>query len=273
MGKERILITVKTYPTLSRKYGELVCTAGLREDGSWVRLYPVPFRLLDYPNRYQKFDWIETTLVRSTQDPRPESFRLVDPADITIADNLGTEDGWRERRKLVLGKTHIYTYLDELIDAAHKNLISLAVFKPSLISDFIWEDAERGWDATKIEELRGKSNQGELFADENWRRAFQVIQKVPYKFSYCFTDASGRKSELQVLDWEAGQLYWNCLKNSEGDEQTALQKVRQKYLDEFTKTNLHFFMGTTQQFQRWAQNPWMIVGVFPIPHEVQKSLF
>ena len=43
-GRERLLVTVKTYPTLSTKYGETVCTAGVREDGSWVRLYPVPFR-------------------------------------------------------------------------------------------------------------------------------------------------------------------------------------------------------------------------------------
>ena len=42
--QERILVTVKTYPTLSRKYGETVCTAGVREDGTWVRMYPVPFR-------------------------------------------------------------------------------------------------------------------------------------------------------------------------------------------------------------------------------------
>ena len=48
MEREKVLITVKTYPTLSRKHGELVCTAGVREDGSWVRLYPIPFRLLDY---------------------------------------------------------------------------------------------------------------------------------------------------------------------------------------------------------------------------------
>ncbi len=33
MEKQRVLITVKTYPTLSRKYGETVCTAGVREDG------------------------------------------------------------------------------------------------------------------------------------------------------------------------------------------------------------------------------------------------
>ena len=47
MSKDRVLITVKTYPTLSRRYGETVCTAGVREDGSWVRIYPVPFRRLD----------------------------------------------------------------------------------------------------------------------------------------------------------------------------------------------------------------------------------
>jgi hypothetical protein len=56
MPKEKILITVKTYPTLSRKHGKLVCTAGLREDGTWMRIYPVPFRLLDYDRRYSKYD-------------------------------------------------------------------------------------------------------------------------------------------------------------------------------------------------------------------------
>ena len=47
MARERVLITVKTYPTLSRKYGETVCTAGVRADGSWMRIYPVPFRRLE----------------------------------------------------------------------------------------------------------------------------------------------------------------------------------------------------------------------------------
>ena len=44
--KKRIYILVKTYPTISEKYAELVCTAGILEDGSWIRLYPMPFRLL-----------------------------------------------------------------------------------------------------------------------------------------------------------------------------------------------------------------------------------
>lgn len=39
----KVLVTVKTYPTISVKYDELVCTAGFREDGSWIRIYPIPF--------------------------------------------------------------------------------------------------------------------------------------------------------------------------------------------------------------------------------------
>ena len=78
--RQRILITVKTYPTLSRKYGETVCTAGLREDGTWVRLYPVSFRRLDQADRYSKYDWIECRLQRNQSDPRPETFRLIDGA-------------------------------------------------------------------------------------------------------------------------------------------------------------------------------------------------
>ena len=58
MAVKNILIAVKTYPTLSEKYDELVCTAGFLEDGSWVRIYPIPYRKLDYTERYQKWHWI-----------------------------------------------------------------------------------------------------------------------------------------------------------------------------------------------------------------------
>jgi hypothetical protein len=42
MTKTKVLIAVKTYPSLSSKYDELVCTAGFLEDGSWIRVYPIP---------------------------------------------------------------------------------------------------------------------------------------------------------------------------------------------------------------------------------------
>jgi hypothetical protein len=102
MNKERVLITVKTYPTLSRKYGETVCTAGIREDGTWVRIYPVPFRRLDEAEQYSKFDWLECRLARNPSDPRPETFRPVDEGELQPVDHIGTASNWRERRRIVL---------------------------------------------------------------------------------------------------------------------------------------------------------------------------
>ncbi len=270
MARERILITVKTYPTLSRKHGETVCTAGIRPDGSWIRLYPVPFRRLDEKEKYRKFDWVECDVAPSRKDVRPETRHPVDHKQLVPVGHVGTEDSWRVRRELLLQAGRVYDDLQVLIDEAKANRCSLATFKPTQILDFIWEEDAREWDPAKLEEMRNQADQGELFADEAWRKTFTVIPKLPFNFSYRFVDARGKESTLQVLDWEAGALFWNCVK-SHGSEDVALAKVRQKYFDTFLKSDLHFFLGTTQQFHFVGKNPWVIIGVFPVPRESQLS--
>ena len=152
MARERVLITVKTYPTLSRKYGETVCTAGVRADGSWMRIYPVPFRRLEDEEQYKKFDWIETDFVRGRSgDPRPETH---------LSGRLGEDAprrAYRNRRQLargagafLLNKAKVYNRLEPLLIGAKENRLSLAVFKPAKIRGFIWEDDERDWDPAKV---------------------------------------------------------------------------------------------------------------------------
>lgn len=272
MARERILIAVKTYPTLSRKHGETVCTAGVRQDGTWVRIYPVPFRRLEEAEQYRKFDWLELDLVKARSDPRPESWSPVDPKQMTAVGHIDTADDWRERRRLLLQTARVYTRLDDLIVAAKANEMSLAVFRPTRIGEFLWEEEAREWDPSKVAEIRARSQQKELFAEESWRETFKLIPKLPYSFSYRFEDSSGRVSELQILDWEIGALYWNCLRGGDGNESAALAKVKAKYFDDFCQHDLHFFLGTTQQFHQVAPNPWVIVGVFPIPYLRQASL-
>ena len=273
MERQRILVTVKTYPTLSRKYGETVCTAGVREDGSWVRIYPVPFRQLEHTEQYKKYDWIECSLVPRIADIRPESYSPVDPNELRPVGHMDTHDNWRERRRLLTCTARVHDRLDSLIRGAKENELSLAVFKPAKVHDFIWEPEDREWDREKLQQMRELHNQLGLFGDNDWRTTFKLIPKLPYSFSYRFEDALGKKSELQILDWEAGALYWNCLKSAEYDEPAALAKVRQKYLDQFVAKDLHFYLGTTQQFHLIAPNPWVIVGVLPIPHDHQERLF
>ncbi|MDR0536047.1 MAG: hypothetical protein LBG65_06860 [Puniceicoccales bacterium] len=283
MPRERILITVKTYPTLFKKYGETVCTAGLREDGSWVRIYPVPFRRLEEEQQYEKYDWIEGDFVRNTSDHRHETLRPRDVNHIIKAGKMGTSDGWRKRKALVLGKAHVENRLTPLCEAIKKTpdtAVSLAVFKPARLLGFDWELDAREWDGERMAEMRDKARQSEFdFAEADaWRLTFETIAKLPYKFFYKFEDADKRVCRLQLLDWECGQLFWNCFRRADKTldlverEKEALEKVHQRYWDDFTQKDIHFFMGTLRQFHGYSPNPWNIIGVFYPPHENQLDL-
>lgn len=74
--KKRILIWGMTYPELSTKYIETVCSGGVLEDGTPVRLYPIPYRYLDGPDKFHKYQWITANIARNTSDPRPESIKV-----------------------------------------------------------------------------------------------------------------------------------------------------------------------------------------------------
>lgn len=70
-------------------------------------------------------------------------------------------------------------------------------------------------------------------------------------------------------------LYWNELKRHAGNEQKAIASVKNKYLKQLVvNRDIHFFMGTTQQWDaRNAPNPFMIIGVFSPPKVLQTALF
>lgn len=272
--RRRVFITVKTYPTLSKKYDELVCTAGILDDGSWVRVYPLPFRKLDYENRYKKFQWMELDLVKNTDDPRPESYKVVNIENVKlVGEPVGTAQGWLQRKQIIFGSDQIYDDLADLIKRANENELSIAVFKPTVIHDLIIERVDSEWDAESLALLEAKAKQLSLFQSEDeLKREFMVVDKLPYKFSYKFTDSKRKQSTLMIEDWEIGMLYWNCLKQADGDEQSALDMVRKKYIDEFMQRDLYLFLGTTRQYHGWAKNPFVIIGVFYPPKDDQLSL-
>jgi hypothetical protein len=271
MSKERVLITVKTYPTLSKTYAELVCTAGFREDGSWIRIYPLPFRFLDENQKYKKYQWIELALEKNPSDPRPESYRPRDRDNIEVLGSVDTKNAWEERRRLILSRNVIHSNLKTIIDAAHENQGSLAIFKPKEIVDLVVEPTSPDWELSKREAAEAVLRQGSLFDDG--RSDFTLVRKLPYKFKYKFLDDAGKSSSLMIEDWEIAQLYWNCLKNSTPEE--AVKKVRAKYLDDFAcQKDLYLFLGTTLQWHvRKAPNPYVIIGTFHPPFVEQLSLW
>ena len=74
----------------SAEMWETVCTAGVRSDGSWVRIYPVPFRRLEEAEQYRKPGRVQCDLVRRSTDPRPETRREVDFVQLDPIGHMGT---------------------------------------------------------------------------------------------------------------------------------------------------------------------------------------
>ncbi|MFH7003159.1 hypothetical protein [Flavobacterium bizetiae] len=271
MPVKKILITVTTYPLPSRSYDELVCTAGILEDGTWIRIYPVPLSFLKQVKKdtgFKKYTWVELDVKKRTDDFRPESYSP-NNYDIKIINTLNTTNFWQERKDFCL--KNVYTNKIKLLEdsKAPKNL-SLATFKPSKITDFIVEDDESEW-KDEWKEIRKQTN---LFA-EIQTDPEKLIAKVPYKFYYIFEDDDGTPSKLMIEDWEIFQLYLNCLRDNKNNKKIAIQKVKEKYFSEFTKQNeIYLFLGTTMQWhRRRSNNPFVIIGIFYPKIKAQYSLF
>ena len=257
MKKTRLLVTVKTAPLLSTKYTETVCTAGLLRDGTWVRIYPIPYRLLDKAQRFKKYQWIELALEKDASDPRPESHKLA--GKIKLLSHLDTKDNWKERKKIVL--KNVYTNLTKLINKACDKSIStsLATFKPARIIHFKVEKAD-----SKQAFLERKKLLSESLDDKT---ATMLAQHIPYTFHYTFADETGRRSCLQILDWEIYELCRKLMRQY-GKRHAVLEKhLRRKYFDEMVRSrDVYFYLGTTKYWHiRRSRNPFMIVGVFYPP--------
>ena len=277
MARVRFLLTVTTYPLPSRRYDELVCTAGICEDGSWIRIYPMPLSFLKEQKlkgnvKVRKYTWLELDVVpraNSGKDFRPESYSPVsyDFKDLVYGEHIDTKSNWAERKKWCL--KNVYTNLTQLIaESQAPTNKSLATFKPAKIVDFKIESDDREWK----ESWKANFVQYQL----NFDNPEQVIKrniprKLPYRFSYVFVDDEGRESTLMIEDWEIEELYFNCLKTY-GSESVACQKVKEKYFDTYTTNHdVYLFLGT--QFQhhvRRAKNPFVIIGVFA-PHKAHKE--
>ncbi len=247
----RVLITVKTYPTPSKKYIETVCTAGVTEEGEFVRLYPVPFRLLAGDRQFRKFDWVTLHARRKLADRRPESYAL-DEQTIAIEGHVGTESQWRDRRARLAPL--LVQSVEELRERQACAGQSLGLVRPAEITRFTISRTSDEWTDREWVKL----TQQDLFRHAPaW-----TLQKLPWEFRYEFRCDDSRcdsPHRFQVFDWEIGESYrqWSAAYGPRWQE-----KMEQKYMDELARRrDLQFFLGTI------AKRPktWTIVGLFYPP--------
>jgi hypothetical protein len=276
MTIKKILILVKTYPLPSTKSGETVCTAGITEDGEWIRIYPIPFRMHEGAD-FKKYDWIEILVEKrpAEKDSRKESY-YCDYRSIKIVSHLNTDNLWQKRKDICF-KNDVFYSISKLIESSkrknNKNFISLAIFKPAKILNLLIEEVDTKEKQERRDNIcKSFQEQQVLFEEYKIKETWQMSQELDVKFRYEYTDSEGRSSKLQIEDWEIGALYRKLLKNYSKDE--ALKKVKEKFLDEFNEKNdVYFFMGTLFKNQMLnSTNPWAIIGVFYPPKKTDLQL-
>lgn len=273
LPKAKVLITVKTYPLPSSDHGEVVCTAGLLNGEKWVRMYPISSSVYD-EKKYPKYSWVELDLVKHPNDFRAESYMPRNGIDepMRFIEKIGTDNYWAARKEFIYKE--VFTSMNEMISLTKSENRSLGTLKPLKIIDFIAEKTDREWKP----QWRSKLNQLRMFDVDSEGNAKQrkVIKKIPFTFKYRFlSEGDTKPRELSIHDWEIGTLFWNSLRQSDGDEDAAKALVRKKYFDEFVaEKDILFFLGTTYEFhKRRVDNPFIIIGVFYPPKTQQLSLF
>ena len=261
MERRKILIATKTYPSISAKYKETVCTAGILLDGEekpmqWIRIYPIRFRELDFDRRYKRWSIISAEIERNEKDFREDSYRINDNS-IAVIREIGTRHSWEERKSLVLP-----LQLSSISEIQVQGK-SLGIIKPKSIEKYFYKKTDREWSSKQ----KAIQDQGDLFESS------VDLEKIPYQFGYKFTEVNDDKYSYTISDWEISQLYRGCRNRSkaatlEEKEKEAISKVKQKLEDEFlTKKDIYFIVGNLKNHCK----VFMIIGVFYPPKATQNQ--
>lgn len=255
----RVLVVAKTYPNPSRTHRETVCTAGIDDQGQWLRMYPVRYRDLPAEQQFRKFDWIEARL-RKAADPRPESHNI-DNDSIRVVERPSRPQ-WERRRELLLQACA--PSVESLTRDYDDHGRSLGIIKPVVRSFEVTPDPEPWWSVEQVAALSGEA-QMELYPDLWDPQSKRPLEKASHQFSYSFTDDEPgcHGHAMRVLDWEV-YAYWRRMSGQ--DEQARLASMQKQFGDYLVaQRDLHFIMGTVSSHPR----TWLIIGLFypPVSHQ------
>jgi hypothetical protein len=256
---KRVLILCKTYPTPSSKYAETSCVAGMEESGKLIRIFPVPFRLIENAAQFKKWQWTKARMRKALDDHRPESHRIyVDTIELE-GEPLSTAHDWLSRRQAING-VRVFDDFDALEQTRQTKGITLGLVRPSkLLSLDITPTSHPEWTPAELANLMKEQNQGHLFEAAAEEKSLRLLKKLPFDFHYryeCQTSSGIKNFKHKINDWEAGAYYWNVQKKPNWQAM-----MRERWVSEFAKRDVLFLMGTMHRFP----DQWLIVSVIYPP--------
>ena len=228
------------------------CTAGVRSTGEWIRLFPVPYRLLSADQQFRKYQEVDVEIIKAVNDQRPESFRLQDPNAIEIIRDVPSAGDWAARWARV-------SHLDSCCMCclrkrlAESDSPTLGFFEPFQIDRLEIAPGTPNWTDAELAKLRQLSLSGDVPPNE--------LEKIPFKFKYHYrcphSDCNGHAQSC--TDWEMAQAFRSWRRKYQGDWES---KFREKFEEEMIhRFRTRFFVGTVHNHP----NSWLIVGLWYPP--------
>jgi hypothetical protein len=254
----RVLVTVKAYPTISTKYGEAICVAGVRLDvpaPEWIRLFPVRFRDLPRAKQFKKYEVITLRACKHSTDRRAETWRP-DVESIERGAILPAGGAWPARR----------TQLEHLVGPSMCELSrgregggagpSLGLVRPRHVRS-IRVGEESAWSVSQL----GMAGQGNLLTEKS------ELVKPGHAFSYSYDcESPDCKGHVQkIVDWELGEAYrsWPFT----GTE--LIDAIKRRWLDQMCneRRDTMFFVGD----QHMRPGKFMVLGTFYPEHRADEA--
>ncbi|MFH8251494.1 hypothetical protein ACH3VR_14070 [Microbacterium sp. B2969] len=197
----RVLVVVKATPQPSAKYGDTVCVAGIRIDVQpyrWIRLYPVPFRWMPADGQFAKYDIIEASVRRRTQDSRPESY-VPDVDSIRVVEKV---EGWPHRGDYLGLVPTTTTCALMAAAAARHDAPSLGLIRVAILDGIELED-HLGWSAEERAKIAQSMSMSELdlFGSPTKPPALRA-PRLKLRYRYRCQEAGCPGHQGQNLDWE-----------------------------------------------------------------------
>ncbi|MBP3524124.1 MAG: hypothetical protein J6M56_11215 [Clostridia bacterium] len=251
--KKRVLITVKTYPHPSKKMKETVCTAGITDDGQWIRLYPIPYRYLAEPTSFHIFDWIDVMATKRPpqKDRRPESY-AVDCSSIRKVRYLDSKKDALERYEYIRKKEK--DSLETVLDEHEKMGTSLSAIRPKKMIGLEIEADAPDW----TEEQKTQLNQISFLDGETNPKP---LRKVPYKI-YCrfeCNNPSCKGHRMLLTSWEYNWTFLKLLDEYNQNEKAALEELNKRWMNNFSNTRLGYLIfGTVHAMERF--HTFIVIG-------------
>ncbi|MHA1520168.1 MAG: hypothetical protein ACTSRK_08290 [Promethearchaeota archaeon] len=263
MKPKKILVLVKAYPERSKAHGSSVCTAGITEDGEWIRIYPIRLERFDSNHEVmKKWTWIEANIEKSDERlNRKESYK-VDESSIKLVDSSlsstskRSESIWAERNNILLPK-YLNTSVFELNSMKTIDRTSIGLIKPKIFEFYLKKPIE------EIEVKEQKLIQRTLHGGK-----INTPDEIGNHFAYKFrcSDPQCKGHNMICEDWEIRESFrkWRLQYT---DPQELEEKIYDKYQKFMEKRDLYFILGTTNPY-----NKWVIIGLYYPPKRKDKSL-